>query len=224
MAKVANIEGLTARKTGKTTRTWYYRLAVPKADQKRAGRKDIWVSLRTSDKGMAITALPNAIKRAQAELAASLSAAPPSATASSRPVDTVRQLSKKVSELQYRSIMERDFIDRADLFEKASADERAFFGGSIVGLPETPYFDMLLEDGETPLSTCLAYYWWYCHGQRIAQLRFALEAGDPSQGLKDLDLHLATLNQTASDKSVRLFLSRAIMTAEIDALNRHFHL
>ncbi len=81
-------------------------------------------------------------------------------------------------------ISERDFVDRADLFEKVRADEKAFFGGRIVALPQTPYFDMLLEDGETPLSAYLAYYWWHRHEQRIAQLRAALAAGDVSEGLK----------------------------------------
>ena len=36
MVKVANVEGLVARKTGKNSRTWYFRLAVPLRDQKRA--------------------------------------------------------------------------------------------------------------------------------------------------------------------------------------------
>ena len=37
MVRVANVEGLLARKTGKDSRTWYFRLAVPRRDQKRAG-------------------------------------------------------------------------------------------------------------------------------------------------------------------------------------------
>jgi hypothetical protein len=77
---------------------------------------------------------------------------------------------------------------------------------------------MLLEDGERPLTAYIAYYWWHRHEQRISKLRSALEAGDVSEGMKALDLHLAALNQTVTDRRTRLTLSRPIMMAEIDAL------
>jgi hypothetical protein len=77
MVKLANVEGLVARKTGKNSRTWYFRLAVPLRDQKRAGCKEIWQSLRTSDKATAIDRLPDAIERAKSKLAKKLNVGPP---------------------------------------------------------------------------------------------------------------------------------------------------
>jgi uncharacterized protein DUF6538 len=76
MVKVANVEGLVARKTGKNSRIWYYRLAVPLRDQKRAACKEIWQSLRTSDKATAIDRLPAAIERAKSKLAKKLTIGP----------------------------------------------------------------------------------------------------------------------------------------------------
>ena len=170
MVKVANVEGLVARKTGKNSRTWYYRLAVPLRDQKRAGCKEIWQSLRTSDQAAAIERLPDAIKRAKSKLAKKLNVralkidAPEAPNRTLKSDDIVR-LSVKLAELHYLSVKERDFVQRAALFEKANADEKSFFEGRQVLLPCTAYMDMLLEDGERPLADFLTYYWWnhyYC--------------------------------------------------------------
>lgn len=113
----------------------------------------------------------------------------------------------------------RDFLDRATLFEKASEDEKSFFDGRVVRLPNTPFMDMLLEDGKTALSDFLAYYWWNHCEQRAARLRRSLAIGDSTEGLKHLDQLLATLEVTVVGKEQRLLLGRTIVEAEIDALD-----
>ena len=224
MVKVANVEGLVARKTGKNSRTWYFRLAVPTRDQKRAGCKDIWISLRTENKAEALRALPAAMTLAEAKLSARLNAATPgahdvnAASIAGGPAGDIARLSIKLAEAHYQLVKERDCIERAELYEKAFADQAAFFRGQFVGLPDTPYMDLLREDGEIPLSDVLTYYWWHRYEQREIKLRGALSAGDVWQALEHLDQHLARLGETISKREQRLLLARAVIRAEIDAL------
>ena len=114
---------------------------------------------------------------------------------------------------------ERDFVQRAAVFEKANADEKSFFEGLQVRLPRTAFMEMLLEDGERPLADFLTYYWWNYYEERTLQLRSALSVGDASEGLTYLDQHLATVGAVVTVKEQRLLLSRAIIQAEIDALS-----
>ncbi len=220
---MANVEGLVARKTGKSTWTWYYRLAVPTRDQRRAGCKEIWQSLRTSDQAAAIERLPDAIRSAKSKLGKRLNVGSLQIDAPEAPIrtlksDDIARLSVKLADLHYLSVKERDFVQRAALFEKANADEKSFFEGRQVPLPRTAFMDMLLEDGERPLADFLSYYWWNFYKERTLQLRSALSVGDASEGLTHLDQHLARLGAAVIAKDQRLLLSRAIMQAEIDAL------
>ena len=221
---MANVEGLVARKTGENSRTWYFRLAVPLRDQKRAGCKEIWQSLRTSDKATAIDRLSDAIGRAKSKLAKKLNVGPLKIDAREAPMKTLKsddiaRLSVKLAEVHYLSVKERDFVQRVTLFEKANADEKSFFEGRQVPLPGTAFMDMLLEDGERPLADFLTYYWWNYYEERTLQLRGALSVGDASEGLTHLDQHLATLGAAITVKEQRLLLSRTIIQAEIDALS-----
>ena len=87
---MANVEGLVARKTGKNSRTWYYRLAVPLRDQKRAGCKEIWQSLRTSDKTTAIERLPDATQCAKSKLTKKLNVGPLKIDTREAPISTLK--------------------------------------------------------------------------------------------------------------------------------------
>ena len=78
---------------------------------------------------------------------------------------------------------------------------------------------MLLEDGETPLADFLAYYWINRHEERARSLQTALSAGDASEGIKHLDQHLSKIGVTVAEKAQRIVLSRAVIQAEIDALD-----
>ena len=120
MVKVANVEGLVARKTGKNSRTWYFRLAVPLRGQKRAGCKEIWQSLRTSDKATAIDRLPDAIERAKSKLVKKLNVGPLKIDSREAPIrtpksDDIARLSVKLAELHYLSVKERDFVQRVNI-------------------------------------------------------------------------------------------------------------
>jgi len=128
------------------------------------------------------------------------------------------RLSVKLADIHYLSVKERDFVQRAALFDKAHADEKSFFEGRQVPLPPTALMDMLLEDGERPLADFLTYYWWNHYEERTLQLRGALSVGDAPEGLTYLDQHLAALGTAITVKEQRLILSRAIIQAEIDAL------
>ncbi len=221
MAGVANIEGLVQRKTGKDSRTWYYRLCVPQADRDRAGRNEIWVSLRTRDKSQAIAALPSAIKEAKAKLAKKLQVAngdkKPSVVASSNP-DQIADVAARLSDAHYVVICEGDSIRRDNLFHLAAADELAFYKGQIVPLPNTLYMAHLSEDPETPLKETLSYYWWHVHGERVDLLKRSISAGDFSEGAKALDALSNALGLAVAQQSNRPILARAVMLAEIQAL------
>jgi hypothetical protein len=127
-------------------------------------------------------------------------------------------LSRRLYDAHYLWVKDNDFVERAELFEKALADEDAFFGGRLVRLPQTPFMFMLLEDGETPLADFLAYYWFHHHEERTKSLQVALSAGDASEGQKHLDRHLGELDVIATEQKQRIVFSRAIIQAEIDAL------
>jgi hypothetical protein len=132
--------------------------------------------------------------------------------------DGIARLSVKLAELHYVSVKDRDFVQRAALFDKANADKKSFFEGHQVSLPRTPFMDMLLEDGDRPLADFLTYYWWNYYEERMLRLRGAMSVGDASEGLTYLNLHLATLGAAVTTKEQRLLLSRAIIEAEIEAL------
>src|SRR5438105_15656886 len=112
MGKMANVEGLVARRTGKNSCTWYFRLSVPKSDQKRGGCKEIWESLRTSDKATAVRRLPDAIKRANSKLANRLNARPSGSPTSLPPTGLapaeIARLSVRLAEEHYLSVKRRD--------------------------------------------------------------------------------------------------------------------
>lgn len=216
---MANVEGLTFRKTGKHSGTWYYRLSVPERHREVAQCEDIWVSLRTSDKSKALASLSIAKQTAESKLAQKLSAATtPSSDLVGRETFDLRDLSSRLSKAQYAAVRDADIANRVTLFEMAVADEQAFYRGKLVCLPATPYMSYLLEDPESELSAALSHYWSQFYGDRIARLERALTAGDLSEGSKALDALLGGLGVEVATPKERTRLAHRAMLAEVRAL------
>lgn len=108
-------------------------------------------------------------------------------------------------------VSDKEFADRARLFEAAYAEPSLLWKGELVALPESRYFDHLVEDGD--LDKIMGYIVRSRATGRIAELRRMLAIGKLSE--------LAVIAEERSpgiDPARKLVLARLLARAEIDAL------
>lgn len=130
------------------------------------------------------------------------------------PLDLPR-LSATLSHRHAVAVRQKELVDRAELFERAQANSTAFFKGEMRLLPDTDYWhQMVVADGERPLTATLAFCWWHWHGERIAALKSAMLGGDFTEHLVIIDQML----EAEVTKTQRVVLAKTIMQAEIEAL------
>lgn len=110
-----------------------------------------------------------------------------------------------------RDVSDKEFADRAELFEATYAEPSRLWKGELVALPESRYFDHLVEDGE--LDKIVGYIVRTRAKDRIAELRRMLATGN----LKELTA-IAEERSHGIDPARKLVLARLLARAEIDAL------
>ena len=218
---MAKIPGLVKRGSKFSLRTF-----VPKDIVQSYGKLEVWSTLGTSDPREACKLaklkaadMVRAFEEHRQRLTQDRASAPQkpagdnlTAVASPAAIDLPR-LSATLAQVHYMAVKERDVVQRADLFEKASADEAAFYEGKIVPLPTTEWMTWLLSDSETPLAQILLWCWRHWHEERMARLSLALAGGDLAAFVT-----IAERLGAVAERPLKLMLAKVLLQAEIDAL------
>jgi hypothetical protein len=75
-----------------------------------------------------------------------------------------------------RDVSDKEFADRAALFEAAHAEPSRLWKGELIALPDSRYFDHLVEDGD--LDKIIGYIVRRRAQDRVAELRRMLATGN----------------------------------------------
>lgn len=196
--------------------TFYLQVRVPKElvesyggklfKTESLGTKEVWEALAKSQRRKAEVQREFDEKRVVKATAASESpalAAPPPGPALSF---------AEIARQHARNVCDGEFAERARVFEAATAvDSKPFWHGEVVSLPDSRYFDHLVEEGD--LDRIVGYLARARIKDRVAELRKMLATGN-----------LAELTAVARERSQgidgarQLVLARIIARAEIEAL------
>ena len=187
--------------------TYYVHVRVPSSIVASVGKRFITKSLRTKDPKAARRKLHDEVSEINRDFDRHR------ARATRQPQPTIRPvLSFAETARQYaRDVSDKEFADRAALFEATYAKPSRLWAGDLISLPDSRYFDHLVEEGD--LDLIVGYIVRTRVKDRIAALRRMLATGNLNE--------MATIADERSpgiDPDRRLVLARLLARAEIDAL------
>lgn len=191
---------------------YYHRVRVPadivESYAKVHGRRVEIESLKTKDPRQARELLPHKMIEVNAKFEAHRKMQDASATVAA-PLPTLSFA--EIARQHARDVSDKEFADRAALFEAAHGDSSRLWKGELVNLPQSQYFDHLVEDGD--LDQIVGYITRTRVKDRVAALRRMLAIGD----LGELST-IALEHSPGIDPARQLVLARLVARAEIDAL------
>lgn len=129
-------------------------------------------------------------------------------------------LTRRILDRWKADLIEADFRQRGELWDKAEADEEAFWHGDVLELPHTdPHFAFLAEDGERPVEHTFLYVLNFHRRQRLENVRTLYKLGDCKEHRAALATALDRQGMRLSDTDM-LTLSGRVMIAEIETLEK----
>lgn len=189
---------------------YYLHVRVPKDLLPSYGKQFLTESLRTREKREALRLSQERMTALHQEFDDRLSRlAPTTENAADAPASSLSFA--EIARQHAREVADREFADRAALFQKAHEDSSRLWKGELVALPQSSYFDHLVEDGD--LDIVVGYIARTRIKDRVAELRRMLANGN----LSDL-VAVARARAPGINSARELVLARLIARAEIDAL------
>jgi integrase len=204
---MANQPGLIQRKG-----VFYVQKRVPTALVDRAGKAIITKSLKTRDRREATRRLHAEMQQIEAYFDSLRHGKTPLARTAVSDPRAQRSFAELVAE-HVRALSNAEFATRVAQFELAASDPKGFWKGVHFDLPDTAFFDHLVEEGE--LDRAIAYIARIRLKARIADLRRMLATGD----LRAMIDRAKEMTGTSDEGKARV-LARVLARAEIDALER----
>ncbi|MDF1600184.1 site-specific integrase [Mesorhizobium sp. YIM 152430] len=187
--------------------TYYVHVRVPTSIVASVGKRFITKSLRTKDPKAARRKLHDEISEINRVFDRHRVQTSRQKKPTIRPVLSFAEIARQHA----RAISDKEFADRAGLFEATYAEPSRLWAGDLIPLPDSRFFDHLVAEGD--LDKIVGYIVRTRAKDRIATLRRMLATGN-----------LSELTATADERSPgidpdrRLVLARLLARAEIDAL------
>jgi integrase len=191
----------------------------------KAGSAQIWRSLGTADRKQAelkYAAIHKDVEDLLEEWRRELQGLPATVADVVEP-DTVPltgPLARRILDRWTADLIEADFRQRGEFWDKAKTDHDAFWRGEVLELPHIdPFFAFLSEDGERPLEHTFLYVLNFHRRRRLENVSTLHKLGDCKEHRAALVAVLAKQGIRLSDTDM-LALSGRVMIAEIETLEK----
>ncbi|CDX60230.1 putative integrase/resolvase recombinase protein [Mesorhizobium plurifarium] len=193
--------------------TDYLHVRVPNGLLESYGKRFITKSLGTNKKSEACSKSQAEMTALRAEFKAKLDAIDASKFQETAPTPMPALSFAEIARQHAREVSDREFSERAALFEAISAEggEARLWKGDLIALPESRYFDHLVEEGD--LDAVIGFIFRARAKDRIAEITRKTRSTNFAEFAT-----IADAQAPALDPDRRLHLLRLIARAEIDAL------